>query len=216
MRTVVAVFPSRNEAEHLAKHLEAIGIPNEEVNIAGPDADRHDRTNGEWTRRNLAATAASGWGWTLAWTIPLIADRTRLAASFVGAGLGAAAGFLIAVVATFVRGAAITDASSIVTILLAMLVAGFLAGFAAETYSRGVSHESEALCEEAVREHGVVIAAHIPEEREAEALRLMEEHGATGIHADANAWLASGWKGPIIDEEPYPSDSSIVSHVAGR
>jgi len=39
MRTVVAVFPSREEAEHVAQHLEALGIPNEEVSIAGADAD---------------------------------------------------------------------------------------------------------------------------------------------------------------------------------
>jgi hypothetical protein len=81
MRTVAAVFPSREAAEHAARHLEALGIPNEEVSIAGADADRHDRKNGEWTQRNIAATAASGWGWLLAGLIPLIAERTRTGAS---------------------------------------------------------------------------------------------------------------------------------------
>ncbi len=83
MRTVAAVFPSRAEAEHVAKHLEALGIANEEVSIAGDDADRHDRKAGEWTRRNIAATAASGWGWFLAGLIPLIAERTKTAASLL-------------------------------------------------------------------------------------------------------------------------------------
>jgi hypothetical protein len=59
MRTVVAVFPSREEAEHVAQHLEALGIPIEEVSIPGADADRHDKKEGEWSRRNIAAAASA-------------------------------------------------------------------------------------------------------------------------------------------------------------
>jgi len=214
MRTVVAVFPSREEAEHVAKHLKAIGIPTDDVTIAS--ADRHDRKEGEWSRRNIAATAASGWGWFLAGLIPLIAERTKTAASLVGAALGAGAGLIIGLIVTAARGLPITDGTSIGTILLAMVFFGLFAGFAAETYASGVSHESEALYEEAVREHGVVVAVHVEDAKEPEAARLMNDHGARNEHADADAWLASGWKGKYRNEEPYPSDSTFVSHPAGR
>jgi hypothetical protein len=215
MRTVVAVFPSREEAEQVARDLEKIGFPNEEVSIAGNDADRHDRKAGEWSRRNIAATAASGWGWFLAGLIPLIAERTKTAASLVGAALGAGAGLIIGLIATFARGLPITDSTSIGTILLAMIFVSLFAGFAAETYNSGVSHESEALCEEAIREHGVVVSVHVDEAREPDAVRIMNEHGCRNEHADANAWLASGWKGKPLNDEPYPSDSSFVSHPMG-
>lgn len=214
MRTVVAVFPSREEAEHVARDLEKLGIPNEEVSIAGDDADRHDRKEGEWSRRNIAAAAASGFGWFIAGLIPLIAERTRAAASTVGAALGGGAGLIIGLVATAVRGAPITDSRSIGTILLAVAIGAVGGGFAAEMYNSGVSHEGEALCEEAIREHGVVVSVHVDEAREPGAIRVMNEHGARNEHADADAWLASGWKGEHSNGEPYPSDSSFVKHPA--
>ncbi len=214
MRTVVAVFPSREEAEHVAKHLKAIGIPTDDVSIAS--ADRHDRTEGEWSRRNIAASAASGWGWFLAGLIPLIAERTKTAASLVGAALGGGAGLIIGLIAAVARGLPITGGTSIGTTLLAMIFLAVFAGFAAETYASGVSHESEALYEEAVREHGVVLAVHVEQAKEPEAARLMNEHGARLEHAGADAWLASGWKGRYSNDEPYPSDSTFVSHPIGR
>ena len=96
-----------------------------------------------------------------------------------------------------------------------MIFFAVFAGFAAETYSSGFPWQGEALCEEAVREHGVVVAVHVDQAREPDAVRIMNEHGARNEHADADVWLASGWKGQPIDDEPYPSDSSLVSHPAG-
>jgi len=219
MRTVVAVFPSREEAEHVARDLEALGIPNEEVSIAGgTDADRQERCEkeGRWSRRNIAAAAASGFGWFIAGLIPLIAERTRAGASTVGAALGGGAGLIIALVAIMVRGVPIAAVGSIVMILVVLGIGAAAGGFVADLYSRGVSHEADALCREAVREHGVVVAAHVDEAREPDALRVMNEHGARNPHANADAWLASGWTGKYLNNEPYPSDSSFRSHEPGR
>lgn len=219
MRTVVAVFPSRAEAEHVAHDLEALGVPNEEVSIAGgADADRAARCEkeGEWSRRNIAAAAASGFGWFLAGLVPLIAERTRAGASTVGAALGGAAGLIIGLIAIIVGGAPIAAGGSILTILLVLGIGAAAGGFVADLYSRGVSHESDALCLEAVREHGVVVAVHVDGAREADALRVMNEHGGRKTQAGADAWLASRWTGKYSNDEPYPSDSSFRSHEPGK
>jgi hypothetical protein len=76
----------------------------------------------------------------------------------------------------------------------------------------GVSHEKLALAVEAKKEHGVVVAAHVIELREPEAVKVMNEHGAKSLRADADAWMASGWAGAHPAEEPYPSDSEYRSH----
>jgi len=41
----------------------------------------------------------------------------------------------------------------------------------------------------------------------------MDEHGARDLNAEADAWRAAGWTGPYSNPHPYPSDSSITSHV---
>ena len=219
MRTVVAVLPSIAEAEQVAHDLRAIGIPNEEVSIAG-GAEEKDRQKcakeGAWSRRNIAAAAASGFGWFIAGLIPLIAERTRAGASLVGAALGGSAGLIMGLLAFTLRGgASLPVASAIATILIPPVVGAVGAAFIARLYNTGVSHESDALCAEAIREHGVVVAAHVDESREPEAVQVLNAHGARNAHAAADAWLASGWIGKHTRDEPYPSDSSFRSHEPG-
>ncbi len=72
----------------------------------------------------------------------------------------------------------------------------------------GESHEDAALHDEAVREGGVVVAAHVSEETEPEIVTALWNHGARHVQAVADVsrfGLASEYR----YEHPYPCDSAV-------
>lgn len=212
MRTLVGVFPSRADAEHVVGHLYAAGIPSDDISVAdGVKAEGH-----EWSQRNLAACGGLSFGWFMAWLIPIVAKRGFGAATAFGAEVGGAAGLICGLVALAVRGGnPIVFGSELLTLLAAVAVGVAFGGLIAGMYNMGVSHEEVALQDEAVREHGVVVSAHVDAARTAEAIKVMTEHGARNLRADTDVWKATGWNGPHIADEPYPSDSSIRKHETG-
>ena len=212
MRTVVGVFASREEADSVLRDLNSIGIPPDEVAIAGPghSAD-HEK---EWSRRNISAAAASAFGWMFAALIPQVAERTLAGATAVGAGVGVAGGALAGLAFNSIRTSSVAAPDhAFISALIGMVICGTLGGLAAAYYNIGVSHERVALEREAQADHGVVVAAHVIEDREPDALRVMNAHSASKMRADADAWMASGWTGAHPTEEPYPSDSEFRSHA---
>jgi hypothetical protein len=213
MRTVVGVFATRQEADAVLRDLNAIGIPPDEVSIAeGPGGKDHEK---EWSRRNISAAAASTFGWMFAGLIPHVAESSLSGATALGAGVGAAGGILagVAFAALQLRTVGGPD-HTFMAALTGLCIAGMCGGFAAAFYNMGVSHERLALEREAEVDHGVVVAAHVIETREPDAVRVMNEHHARKTGAGADAWMASGWTGAHPIEEPYPSDSEYRAHGA--
>jgi len=208
MRTIVGVFPSRDEADHVAHDLNTVGIPPEEVTIAtGAKSDA-----GEWSHRNIAAVAGSGFGWLLAGLIPRVTAGNRRTAVRFGAMVGGGLGIVVGLIAIAAEsGRAIVIGHEIVTVLGGLLIGVIGGGIVAWMYNAGVSHEVVPLSEEALREHGVVVAAHVDEPAEEKVLRVMNQHGAKQLRTEADAWAASGSTADHSDEEPYPSDSSVRS-----
>ncbi len=206
MRTVVGVFSDRAVADRAVHHLIDIGVPSDDVTVADAlKADGH-----EWSDRNLAACGGLSAGWFMAWMIPLLTKRTFPGATAFGAGVGGVTGFIAGLAALWIgspAGATVTMLAGVTTgVVFGALIAGM--------YSLGVSHEEVPLQAEAVREHGVVVAAHVDKPTAEEAYRLMEEHGARALLTDEDAWKASGWGGTVVPDEPYPSDSTIRKHAA--
>jgi len=193
----------------VARDLNAVGIPADEVSIAdGEAAEGH-----EWSQRNLAAVGGLSAGWFIAGLIPLVAKTSFSGAVTLGASIGGAAGFLAGMVALAIRGGnPIIAGSGMATAFAAVAIGAAFGALIAGMYNMGVSHEEIPLVKEAVREHGVVVAAHVDAPRAPDAFRVMTEHGARNLRADADAWTASGWTGPHIQDEPYPSDSTIRKH----
>lgn len=209
MRTVVGVFPSRADADHVVHHLHNVGVPSDDITVA--DADKADHR--EWSERNLAACGGLSAGWFMAWLIPLVANRSFPAAAAFGAAVGGTAGLIAGSFSLTVRpGNPILFGSALLTVIAAVAIGMIFGTLIAGVYNMGVSHEEIALQEEASREHGVVVAAHVDEHREAEAVKLMTEHGASNLRDDIDAWKASGWAGTYIPDEPYPSCSTIRKH----
>lgn len=189
MKTVVGAFPSMAEAERVARDLEEMGIDKDEISvIAGNEAGAHD----EYVKKPAGAGAAAA-----------------SAASF-GGGVGIVAGLIalaIPGVGPIIAGGALA------TVLTGLGVGAAAGGLVGAFTNMGVSHEEAPLYQEAVRRGGVVVAAHVNDPMERDAIRVMDEHGARDLKAEADAWRASGWKGSYSNPHPYPSDSGAVTHV---
>jgi hypothetical protein len=206
MRTVVGVFSNEDEAKHVVGHLIEAGVPSDDIAVADAlHAEGH-----EYSERNLAACGGMAPGWFMAWLVPLIAKRTFPAAVAFGATVGGVAGFVAGLVAL----RAGSPASLPVTLLAGVAVGAIFGAVIAGIYNMGVTHEEIALKDEAVREHGVVVAAHVDEVTADAACQLMEEHGARALRTEADVWKATGWTGTVVPDEPYPSDSTIRKHAA--
>ena len=206
MRTVVGVFPSRADAEHVVEHLIHTGVPSDDVIVA----DAITANGHEWSERNLAACGGLSAGWFMAWMIPLVAKRTFPAATAFGASIGGTAGFIAGLIAVGIG----SQVNALITLLAVVALGAIFGGLIAGMYSLGVSHEEIPLQAEAVREHGVVVAAHVDTPTAAAVYKVMQEHGARALRADLDAWKASGWSGTYVPDEPYPSDSTFRRHVA--
>jgi hypothetical protein len=213
MTTVVGVFPSQEEADRVARDLHSLGIPADDVSIA--DGTGKDRR--EWSQRNISACTGASYGWFIAGLIPLIAERSRAAATGIGAAIGGLAGIVAGLVALAIRGGVPIDAGGpVATVFATLAIGAAFGGVIAAIYSAGVSHEDIPLDNEAVREHGIVVAAHVDPPRAPKALSVMNVHGARNLRFGADAWSASGWTAAHVKEEPYPSDSSVRSHQPGE
>ncbi len=189
MKTVVGAFPSMGEAERVARDLEEMGIDKDEISvIAGNEAGAHN----EYLKKPTSTGAAAA-----------------SSASF-GGGVGIVAGLIalaIPGVGPIIAGGALA------TVLTGLGVGAAAGGLIGAFTNMGISHEEAPLYQEAVRRGGVVVAVHVNDPMEEDALRVMNEHGARDLNAEADAWKASGWTGAYSNPHPYPSDSGIASHI---
>lgn len=206
MRTVVGVFSDRAEADLLVRDLMKAGVPSDDVTVA----DEVRAEGHEWSNRNLAACGGMSMAWFMAWMISLLTKRNFRGATAFGAGIGGVAGFIAGLIALRTGSPAAATATMLAGMAIGVVFGSLIAGL----YSLGVTHEEIPLQQEAVREHGVVVAAHVDKPTEAETYRLMEEHSARALREDEDAWLASGWRGQRVPDEPYPSDSTVRRHAA--
>lgn len=205
MKTIAGVFPSEAEAANARRDLKALGISVEEIIVAGGN----EKVS---ARRNMAACAASGAGWLLAVLVrQVVKQGTPVAGAGVGAITGAVFGAIGGLIAHAASSSPISHINIFAVVLGGILIGAFAGAMAAWTYSLGVSHEAAAFSAEAAREHGIVVAAHVQESVETDAMRVMAEHHAMNLRADADPWRASGWSGKHPYEPVYPSDSEFVS-----
>jgi hypothetical protein len=187
MKTVAGVFQSLTEAEHVARHLENLGIPADNIHlIAGNEAGRHD----EYLKEAKTESAGTG-------------AAAASAASF-GGGVGILAGLAALVIP---RVGPIIAGGAMATILTGLGVGAAAGGLIGAFRNIGISHDEAGIYEEAVRRGSIVVAAQISNDAmEPEILRVMDEHGARDLRADVESWRASGWT------HPYPADSSFKAH----
>ena len=176
MRTVAGILPSVGEARYVAHKIESLGIPRNEVSVVSEVMDKHEIRKVERSKRNDAAAARDG--------------------ALRGAGVGLLLGGLVLAlpgVRPFVLG------SAILTLCATALVGAILISVMVMMDNMGQSHEEAALHDEAVRENGVVLAAHVSDETEPEVLTTLRNNGARHVQTVA------GYR----YEHPYPCDSAV-------
>jgi len=177
------------EAERVARDLEEMGIDKDEISvIAGNEAGTHN----EYLKKPASTGAAAA-----------------SAASF-----GGGVGIVASLIALAIPGVGPIIAGGAMAPVITGLGVGAAAGGLVGAFTNmGVSHEEAPLYQEAVRRGGVVVAVHVNDPMEQDAIRVMDEHGARDLKAEADAWRASGWTGGYSNPHPYPSDSGIPGHV---
>ncbi len=185
MRTVAGVLPGVAEAWFVVHKIESLGIPRNEINVVPEAMDKQEIRKVERSKRSDAAAACVG--------------------AVRGAGFGLLLGGLVLVlpgVRAFVFG------SAILTLCATALVGAVITSVMVMMENMGQSHEEAALHDEAVREGGVVVAAHVSEETEPEVLTTLWNNGARHVQAVADVsrfGLASEYR----YEHPYPCDSAV-------
>jgi hypothetical protein len=185
MRTVAGVLPTVEKAWYVAHKIESLGIPRNEVNVVPGAMDKQEIRKVERSKRSDAAAAREG--------------------ALRGAGIGLLLGGLVLVlpgVRPFVFG------SVILTLCATTVVGAILISVMVMMENMGESHEEAALHDEAVREKGVVVAAHVSDETEPEVLTTMWENGARHVQtvADVSRFVRPS---DYRYEHPYPCDSAV-------
>jgi hypothetical protein len=188
MRTVAGVLPNVAEAWYVAHKIEALGIARNEINVVPVAMDKRESRKVERSKRSDATAAREG--------------------ALRGAGVGLLLGAVVLAlpgVRPFVFG------SAMLTLCATALLGSILISAMVRISNMGQSHEEAALHDEAVREGGVVVAAHVSEETEPEVVTTLWNNGARHVQAvpDVSGFgLASEYR----YEHPYPCDSAVKAH----
>jgi hypothetical protein len=103
------------------------------------------------------------------------------------------------------------NGSSLATMGAAAVIGAFFGGMMGWFLNMARTHEEVPLHAEAMREHGVAVAAHVREEVAVPALEMLREHSGREVRSGDDAWSASGWKGASENLHPDPWDSSVTA-----
>lgn len=205
METVLAVLPTKAEAEKVVHEFEVLGIAKSDIKIV---------PSGKLEEIDLSGRHPPGQECPLPCGRPLWqrverARRTNGEAARTGLVRGVALGFVITALLVSVPGATLhPPARTFVILVLGSVICGILVSLMLTFYNMGLPHEEAALYAEATHEKGVVVAAHVTEERESGALEVLKRHRARDIHAAADAAHVSAWAAKYPIETPYPCDST--------
>ena len=189
MRTVIGVLPSVSEAQHVAHEFEVMGIARNEINVVPAASDSRELRKVDRSKRSNAAAAQAG--------------------ALRGVALGLVLGGLMLSlpgVRPFLAG------SVIATLAVGCCLVASLMSLMATVSNMGQLHEEAALFEEAVHERGVVVAAHVTENRESVALKVLGENHARDVLTAAEVSRLSRWTAMFENPNPYPCDSQVVAH----
>ena len=189
MRTVIGVLPSVTEAQHVAHEFEAVGIARGEISVVPAAADTEELKKVERSKQTNAAAARTG----------------ALRGAILGLLLG---GLMLSTpgVTPFVAG------SAVATLAVGCVIVASLMSLMVLVSNMGQLHEEAALFEEAVHERGVVVAAHVTENNERVALRVLGDNHARDILTASEVSGLSRWTALYDNPNPYPCDSQVVAH----
>jgi heat induced stress protein YflT len=213
-KTVVGLFDTFAEAQHVVQDLVNTGFRREDISLLANDARgeyQNYRTVGEDTTSAAAEGAGAGavGGGVLGGVLGLLVGVGALAIPGIGPVL--AAGPLAAALGT-------AGASTLVGAGIGAATGGLIGALV----GAGIPEEDASFYAEGVRRGGALVMVKTSDELAQSAYDTLRSHGAVDVDERSGAWRQSGWTGFNPNAEPYSSDadekwerSSKVGTVGG-
>jgi uncharacterized membrane protein len=194
-KTVIGLFDSAREAEHVVQALTDYGFGNNEISVVANDA------RGEYGRaREVSRESGS--------------DKSDQVAESAGAGavggtvIGGALGLLVGAGLLTVPGvgpvlAAGPIAAALGSTALGAGIGAAAGGLVGSLVGLGVPEDEADYYAEGVRRGGTLVSVSADGRRADEAYRIMQSHGAVDIKERGSTWRDEGWTRFDPTAEPY-------------
>jgi hypothetical protein len=180
MRTVVALYDTRERARDVIEDLVNAGFTRDEISIAtrGEEGEKMDieKTRTREAGNEAGEGAAIGGG--------------------VGAILGGLGGLLVGLGTIVLPGAGLIIAAGPLVGLLGGAVAGGIAGgLLGGLIGLGIPEEDAGVYAEGIRRGGTLVIIRTPDERAEDARAIMERYNPINIERSERRWREMGWEG---------------------
>ena len=190
-RTVVGLFDTLTEAQHVITDLTDVGFPRDDISLVANDAQSEYAkylAPGTVHRTDDAVTAdeGAGFGAVVGGLTGILASLGALAIPGIGPVI--AAGPLVAALTGGAVGAVAGAATG-----------GIVAGLV----KTGISEEDAQAYAEGVRRGGTMLVVNSPDNMAQRAQDIMNRHGAVDVYERMTNWRSMGWQGFDVSAEPY-------------
>jgi hypothetical protein len=187
MRTVVALYDSRETARNVIEDLMNAGLSRDEISIATRGEEGEDIKVEEGRSREAGTEAGEG----------------AAIGGGVGAVLGGIGGLLIGLGTIVLPGAGLIIAAGPLVGLLGGAVAGGIAGgLLGALIGFGIPEEDARIYAEGVRRGGTLVIVRTSDGNAENARSIMERHNPINIERSERRWREMGWEG--YNEEAAP------------
>lgn len=206
-KTIVALFDDFAAVSLAVQDLVDSGFPKEDISLIGNDPSGEYGTQVDMLRKSDAFERLDS------------AEGASVGAG-VGAAIGGLGGLLIGLGAFAIPGIGPVIAAGPLEATLAGLIgagAGALAGEAAGSLlgaliDLGLPEEAAHEFAEGLRRGGHLVILRTPQEMSAQAVDILDHHGAVNIKERSRQWREGGWKGTFQENAgPYSRDASKES-----
>jgi hypothetical protein len=203
-KTVVALFDDFEDASTAVQDLVDTGFPKADISLIANDPSGDYETQVDMLRKSDAFER-------------LDAAEGATVGAGVGAAIGGLGGLLIGLGAFAIPGIGPVVAAGPLASALAGLVgagAGAIAGGAAGSLlgaliDLGIPEEVAHEFAEGLRRGGHLVILSTSQEMSAQAVEILDHHGAVNIKERSQQWRESGWKGTFQENAgPHPGDAT--------
>lgn len=204
-KTVIGLFDTASEAEHVVQSLTDYGFSNNEISVVANDTRGEYGRSREVSRTNqdqgdkVAESAGAGavGGTVIGGTLGLLVGAGMLTIPGIGPVL--AAGPIAAALGSTALGAGIGAAAG---------------GLVGSLVGLGVPEDEADYYAEGVRRGGTLVSVSADGARADQAYQIMQSHGAVDIKERGTSWRDEGWTRFDPAAEPY--DSSRPDFARGQ
>ncbi|HMQ30843.1 MAG TPA: hypothetical protein PKD53_08945 [Chloroflexaceae bacterium] len=193
-KTVVGMFDSYAEAQHVVQDLMDSGFRREDISVVANDETRRaSREVGEHSKADEGAGAGAVGGTVIGGAAGLLVGAGLLAIPGIGPVL--AAGPLAAAIGT----TAATVGAGALGAGIGAATGGLLGGL----IGAGVPENEAHYYTEGVRRGGTLVSVSSDDSRAMMARDIMQRHGAIDMESRSAEWRRSGWSGFDPNADPY-------------